>query len=346
VYQGGNWKRIGQGQPKIDDARWRCAYAAGDDAGVFFGSADGRVAVVRDNVLRTIDVPAELPSGRVRGLVRADDGVFCLSGPGVVHVDSSVTTVTVDDSPPGTDAIAVDAGGELWTVGRWGIHQRHDGSYTEFRHDLFSTVEPAFTAVVFDPANRMWTAVRTGAVFRYDGELWVKMGESEEVLGGPVDGLRAGDAGTVWAFSDVGVSRFDGREWTTFPADSLGGAVVDVALGPAGAVVAATRSRLWLFREDSAGWQPVSIAGSADVRPFVAPRSRAINRVVFDADGHMILGTDAGLALVGPGGVRWLGAADGIGGGAVIDLLVDPDRALWLGFRSDGVARIPWKSLW
>jgi len=60
----------------------------------------------------------------------------------------------------------------------------------------------------------------------------------------------------------------------------------------------------------------------------------------------MVLGTDAGLALVGPGGVRWLGAADGIGGGAVIDLLVDQDHALWLGFRSDGVARIPWKSLW
>lgn len=343
VYQGGNWRRIVEGDEGVNTTRWTCLDTDGE-GGVFAGSADGIVAVIRDNILRLIDLPAGLPAPSARALTRAGDDVFALSGERVVRLDRSAGSLAVEDNPPGFDALAVDGTGALWAGGRWGIFKRtEDGGYNEFIEDT-GAVEPAFTALVFDDASRLWAATRAGAVYRYDGELWLRVGERGEVLGGSVEALRV-QGGSVWAVAPAGVSRFDGRRWTSFSADSLGGEVRDLAAGLHGAVVVATPRRVWLYRADTSDWQAVGFGGDGS-RAFVAPASRTIRSVAFDGDGRLYLGTDTGLALVGASGVRWLGARDGIGGGAVSDLLVDGDDAIWVGFERDGLCRIPLKSLW
>ena len=342
VRQSGNWKRVSEGERAVNEAPWRSAWS--DDAGgVFFGADGGLIASIRDNILDMFRIPTRFPSGAVRELTPSPAGIFATSGTSIVTVDSTLS-VSVDETPPGIKALATDGNGDLWAAGRWGIYQRHEGRYTEFVHDILEP-EPSFTALCFDGGGRLWTALRSGAVYRYDGEVWLRMGEPAEVLGGAVDGLRVSGL-DVWAFSGAGVARYDPRAWALFSADSLGGPVVDLAIGPGGAVVAATADRLWLFRADSDDWQPVSVAGGGNVRPFRAPPSRAIRRVTFDPDGNIYLGTSGGLALIGPAGVRWLGPADGIGGRAVADVLVDDRGALWIGFGSDGLTRVPVKSLW
>jgi ligand-binding sensor domain-containing protein len=169
----------------------------------------------------------------------------------------------------------------------------------------------------------------------------MRMGEPEEVLGGPVDGLLA-EGQVVWAFSSRGVARFgsvDGAAaWTSFSPDTLGGGVTDMARTLGGAVVAATPTGLRLYRSDSADW--------GDAAPFTAPPSRPIHCIAVDDSGMVYLGTERGLALIDDRGTRWVGPREGIGGTAVIDLLVERGRYLWLGFRSDGLTRIPLESLW
>jgi ligand-binding sensor domain-containing protein len=338
VYQGGNWRRIVENDLEVNEARWRCVSAAGED--VFFGSADGLVASVRDNVLDTFHLPQQLPSGAVHSFVEVEDGVYCLSGSQVVRIDIGGDGIVRESSPAGVVALAADPGGVVWAVGRWGIYQRAASGFGEFRHDI-AAVEPLFTAVDFDGEGRLWTATRTGAVYRYDGELWMRMGDARETACVGIEGLYAGD-GRVWVYSRERLAHYDTGEWTSFPSDSLGGPIVDLALSPRGAVVAATPSRLWLYRQDNADWQAVTV----DAEDFVAPPSRRIQAVAFDDSGSVYLGTEQGLAVIDALGVRWIGPREGIGGEAVIDVFVEDARYLWLGFRSDGFTRIPLESLW
>lgn len=349
VFQNDRWKRIGQGDPMIDNARWRCAHTDGSDA--YFGSADGLIVTMRDNILRKLRIPGELPSGAVRSIVGVERNVFFLSGPEVVRVSRSLSDLKRDDSPPGVVAMAADGNGSIWVAGRWGIYRRTDDGYNDFVQDIVE-VEPAFTTLCFDANGWLWTATRSGNVYRYDGDLWLPMGESGEVLGGAVEKLCA-ERGAVWAAARSGVARFDGRAWNVVAADSLGGEVRDlvVAPGEGGGVVVATTKRLWRSPPAGGDWQPLGVltgrlAPASPDSVFVAPRGRTINCAAFDDEGNLYLGTDAGLALLGEGRTRWIGAADGLGGEAVVDLFLENGEALWVGFRSDGLTRIPLRSLW
>jgi ligand-binding sensor domain-containing protein len=353
VYQNGSWRRIGQGDRLIDAARWRCVYAEGDDA--YFGSADGLLVTVRDNILRKHQLPKELPAGSVRSIVGAGDNVFLMSGPEVVSVGRAVPRLVRDDSPAGLVTLAADANGGLWAAGRWGIYRRTDGGYSEFVHDIVSA-DPAFTALCFDEHGWLWTATRSGDVYRYDGELWLRMGEAEEVFGvGEAVEKLCARRGAIWAAAPVGVARFDGGSWDVIAADSLGGEVRDLAVRPGdeATVVAVTASRMWRYRDGHGDWRPLAVvdgtlatADSDSLAAFVVPPSRAINRIAFDDDGGVYLGTDDGLALIGKGGERWIEPEEGLGGTSIIDLFVDGGEVLWIGFRADGLTRIPLRSLW
>ncbi|HEU4364347.1 MAG TPA: hypothetical protein VFT13_02670, partial [Candidatus Krumholzibacteria bacterium] len=71
-----------------------------------------------------------------------------------------------------------------------------------------------------------------------------------------------------------------------------------------------------------------------------APTGGTLTSIAFDASGAMFLGSTEGLGLVTAGGIRWLRAADGTGGGEVSDLVVD-DGHLWVGFARDGLSVLP-----
>jgi ligand-binding sensor domain-containing protein len=342
VYQGGRWKRFGEEDADVNAARWRCAYADGE-GGVFFGSADGLVVVIRDNNLRKIHIPQELPSGSVRSIVGVGGDVFFLCGENVVRAPGSLSDVAVEDAPEGLVSLAASDSG-LWAAGRWGIFRRTPEGYREAL-GVTRVAEPAFTALCFDGRGRAWAALRSGAIVRYDGEIWLRMAEPVEVFNGPIDGLAAGGGG-VWAWSRRGVARYDGSAWSVSPPDSFGGAeVCDLAVSPQGGVVAATAERVWLFRADTSGWRAVGF-GSGSEGAYVFPRRRAVRCLAFDADGYLYVGTEDGLAAVRDDGLHWFGADEGLGGRAVAAVYAGDGDALWVGFRTDGLTRVPVKSLW
>lgn len=337
VYQGGRWKRVSEADADVNAARWRTAYADGE-GGVFFGSADGLIAVVRDNVLRKIRVPEELPSGSVRSIVESEGTVFFLCGENVVRASRSLSDVALEEAPEGLVSLAASDSG-LWAAGRWGIFQRTPEGYREAL-GVTRVADPAYTALCFDARGRAWAALRNGAIVRYDGELWLRMAEPEEVFDGPIEGLAAG--GGVWAWSRRGVARYDGAVWSVSPPDSFGGAEVrDLAVSPQGGVVAATADRVWLYRADTSGWRAVGFGSGG-----VFPRSRAVRCLAFDADGNLYIGTEGGLGVVRDDGLHWFGAEEGLGGRAVAAVYAGDGGAVWVGFRGDGLTRVPVKSLW
>jgi ligand-binding sensor domain-containing protein len=346
VRQSGHWKRIGEGDPMVDSSRWRCVYTD-DEGGAFFGSADGIVVSVRDNILRKHRVPDQLPAPSARSIVGGPDEVRFLSGDRVVRVPLDLSALDVEETPPGLVALAVDGRGALWAAGRWGIYQDSGDGLHEFVYDVDSP-EPSFTSLCFDGTGRLWTATRAGAVYRYDGELWLGMAEPGELFVGSIDELaiepardERGEA--VWALARArGLAAYSAQTWTVHPAEGLGGDVRDLSIGEHGvAAVGAAR----VFVHDGGVWLPVGLdargglAVGDTVDAFVT--ARAVNCVAWGS-GALYLGTESGLVGLDEDGVHRLR----LGGDAVVDVFVDGSGSVWVGYRCDGLLRIDAKSRW
>jgi ligand-binding sensor domain-containing protein len=137
-----------------------------------------------------------------------------------------------------------------------------------------------------------------------------------------------------------GCARFAAGRWRAFPADSFAAERVrDVAPARDGAL-AATDGGLWEFGGE--GWRRLELTVDG-ARPFargVEPRCLASDGV-----GRWYVGTTAGVLVVEGGRARWCGARSGLLE-PVLDVFVDSDGFLWIGFERDGVARVPLESLW
>lgn len=341
VRRGGKWTRATI--PAADaDTRWRVVVA--DGAGAFVGSSDGRVlALGRGGTLR-VQLPGGLPAPRVASLVPdGSGGAWCLSDGRLIRAYADPRGFTMEDAPLDACAIAISPAGEVWTAGRWTVCRRTGDTWVDARPDVVEP-DPAYTALVVDERGT-WVGTRTGALYRYDGEIWLRLARSSTTSRGSIDeiGTAADDA---WALAAGRPSRtFDGG-WRRYAGIDSGATVVDLARGPGGAWVVATDRRVLAFDPAAGAWRdaPVREWNSAGAGGL-GPLQGKIRAVAFDRRGRMVLGTTEGIGLCGPNGVRWLTAADGIGGGEVSDLAVDGDR-LWVGFVEDGVSVFSTRGLW
>jgi len=137
----------------------------------------------------------------------------------------------------------------------------------------------------------------------------------------------------VWAVTrSAGVHRYEGPGWRSFDRDTFGGDEIrDAALDAAGRVVVITDNEIWRY-EITRGWESSH-----------SPTQRGTdNRVIrFDPDNRLYLGTTDGVVIMAPDTTQWLDVQNGLRGTEVTSLLIDSDAVLWVGFRRDGISRIP-----
>jgi len=72
-------------------------------------------------------------------------------------------------------------------------------------------IETLFTS----KEGELWVGSRQHGVFRYDGEQWQHYHVKEGLVANTIRGLAQTADGSIWAATDRGVSRFDGRDWTS-----------------------------------------------------------------------------------------------------------------------------------
>jgi ligand-binding sensor domain-containing protein len=338
AYRNGHWTEADQ-----DRRRWRSAYADGTGS-VFFGSADGAVLSIRDNVTKTVDLPPGLPSGRVTEIVADSNGVvYALNGSYLLRFTDGLENVTVEHPSPVVVGLAVAPDGGVWSATRWGIYQKTENEYVEFTNRPAER-SPVFTAIGFGPAGGLWAGTAHGAVHRFDGLIWMRLADPGELGVGAIAAFRPHPDGGMWVVgSEGGIARYRGGSWDSFGPAAFGEQPAqDLAVSPAGIPVIVTSANILGYDEIN-GWKPVTFA-SADGDSTAGigwdPAAPAANVIRFDAEGRLYVGTDKGVAVIEPAGVRWLTVADGLRGEAVSGLFVDSQSALWVGFRSDGIARV------
>lgn len=338
-YRGGTWTAIGQGDEQVSRAKWRCAYA-GPDGRMFFGSADGLVAIVEAGALRTARIESLLPSGYIGPMAAGPDGeTFVVNGPYLLSGEGGSDRFELETTTGSVFAVATSTDGTVWASTPWGLLQREKGRWIEVRPDIEPRV-PRFVSLAIDPATGdLWLGAHTGEVFRYDGRFWVEFAGPHEFAGGAIFRLLVDPYRTVWAFSpSSGAHRYDGAQWTTYGLETFDSLRLnDAALDASGAPVVVTDRGLWRFSSDY-GWQRLLTSAPTDIGQF--------RSIYFDGLGRMYLGTTDGLALVEPGREGFIGARDGLRGRNVTALLVDSNDYLWVGFRDDGISRISLEKLW
>lgn len=334
----GKWTRVPV-PPGDETARWRVVVA--DGAGAFAGSSDGRVvALGRGGALR-VTLPSGLPASRVQSLaVDGIGGAWFVCDGRLVRADALAKSFAVENTPRDVRAISVSPQGEVWTAGRWTVRRRSGDAWVDLHPDVIET-DPAYTSLHVDEMGA-WVGTRSGALYRYDGSIWLRLARASNAPGA-IAALHAADQG-AWALAAGRPARSHDGSWRRYPGIDTTSAVVDIARAPGGTWLAATETRMFVFEETKRAWVPArewNAKGTGGLGPLRG-RMRA---VAFDAHGRLIVGTTEGVALCAPGGVRWLTAADGIGGGEVSDLAVDGDR-LWIGFAENGVSVISTRGLW
>ena len=336
-HQGGSWTLFGQNDPELSQTKWRCAYT-GPGGSVYFGSADGLIAVLQDGDLRTVRLPSDLPSGFVGPMV--EDGKrqrLIVNGSDLLVASGAEATPQPDTELGSVFALARAADGAVWVSTPWGLLRREGGEWQEIRPEI-EPRPPVFLALSFDAAGQLWAGAHSGEVFRFDGTLWVPYAGYGELGNSPVSRLLVDSRQAVWAVTRMGgVHRFEGFGWQSFGGDAFGSEEIrDATLDAYGTAVVVTDYGVWKY-EVSRRWVSLQL-------PFTGTGK---NRVVrFDSDNRMYLGKSEGLAIFGPEGGAWLGAQNGLRGKEITSLLIDSDDVLWVGFRTDGISRIPLESLW
>jgi ligand-binding sensor domain-containing protein len=351
VYRNGHWTSFEYEDPGGAKQRWRSA-SADTTGGVYIGSADGMVLTIQDNVAGKFRLPFELPSGSIEAITADSSGaLYVLNGSYLVRVDEGLESISMEHPSPVVAAMAVSPAGGLWTATRWGIYQRDGDRYVEFDARV-SERNPVFSAIGFDGVGALWVGTQAGNVHRYDGELWMRMGDADELTGGAVRAFAADGRGRLWVTgANGGVSVYNGARWTVFGPAAYGELPARaLAVAPTGVPVLATGSGIW-GHDDVGGWKPVefSTAGAdADSTGSGAvwnPASPDILSLAFDDAGRLYVGTENGIALIDEYGTRWLTYMDGLGGKAVTGVFAQGGEAVWVGFRSDGLTCVPVSSV-
>lgn len=331
-YKKGSWTMFGDSDPDIAGAQWRSAYT-GPDNTVFFGSAGGLIAIVRNGELRTVKITSTIPSGFVGPMVESGDGEkFIVNGSWLLSGKGQDTPLSVDMELGSVFALARAPDGAVWLSAPWGL-LRHDGDqWQEIRPEI-NPRAPVFLSLTFDAASRLWAGGHNGEIFRFDGDLWVPYAVYGQLTTEPIIRILVDSGQSVWAVTrSAGVHRYEGPGWRSFDRDTFGGNEIrDAALDAAGRVVVITDNEIWRY-EITRGWES---SHSPTVRG-------TDNRVIcFDPDNRLYLGTTDGVVIVAPDTTQWLGIQNGLRGTEVTSLLIDSDAVLWVGFRRDGISRIP-----
>jgi signal transduction histidine kinase/ligand-binding sensor domain-containing protein len=71
-------------------------------------------------------------------------------------------------------------------------------------------IETLFTS----KEGELWVGSRQHGIFRYDGKEWRRYHVKEGLVANTIRGITQTADGSIWAATDRGVSRFDGRDWT------------------------------------------------------------------------------------------------------------------------------------
>lgn len=281
-------------------------------------------------------------------VVVGDDGAVWAATPdGVWHYDGDAwTDWATDTSPPDRIwSMAAADDGTVWAALDSGLARFDGEQWTTYGpEDEEALRAPMGYVVAAGDDGTVWTASSDplGGVARFDGQGWRAETHGGQPAGAAVDALAIGDDGAVWAAHSemtspddgpaVGLSRFDGQQWTTWTGEDgvPDTTVTALASGGDGVVWAGTQqSGVWRF--DGETWTTYTDADGL--------ASREVNDVAVAGDGTLWAATRGGVSRFD--GREWTTFADdhGLPANQVNEVTLAGDGTVWAAVSNH--SRIP-----
>ncbi|HEX4051464.1 MAG TPA: EAL domain-containing protein [Steroidobacteraceae bacterium] len=266
------------------------------------------------------------------------------------------------DALPGdwVQAIAEDAHHDLWIavadggLARW---NRDADRFTVFRHEAGvpgSLASDAVVALLIDDAGRVWVGTRDSGLDIFDP----RTGHIEHLQHDPmradslsddrIKALTRGPDGVIWVGTDLGVDRLlpGSRSFLHCPAApeqrKSSSQVLSLYADPSGTVWQGVPDG-GLLRRDSSGRITRHFQHVAGSPSSLANDS--IRAILQDRDGHLWLGTEAGLDMLDATTGQFMhyrhqdGDTSSLSDSYIISLYQDPHGLLWVGTAQGGVDR-------
>jgi len=326
-----------------------------DEGNIWFGTGDA-FSMTRGSVYRFdgFDWESFYGLGYVTSMVKDRSGNLWvgtmhgdeLRGKGVSRFDGRTwKTFTTADGLGGNqvNSMTVDRSGNVWFGTAGGGVSRFDGSSWETLAAAPGNtyINNSVAIMHEDLSGNLWFATYTSAspfispipmgVSRYDPSTsaWKTFTSDSGLIGNQVSAIFVDRSGNLWftdAYYRVGVTRYDGVDWTRFP-------------GVAGPMMEDRSGSLW-FAGPGAGRFD---SRSGTWTTFTSDSGLASNNVrcmLEDASGGLWFGTDAGVSRYDREASSWktFTSDSGLASNHVSSILEDRSGNLWFG-TDDGLSR-------
>lgn len=265
---------------------------------------------------------------------------------------------TVDDGLVSNDVIslAADAQGGIWVSAYWGVSY-YDGtewhSYTSLDPDAMVTggenpnnpdaemVEgarlDAADVMFIDSAGTVWFSNRHDGVTCFDGEKWTAFSSENGMEARNVSAITEDRDGNLWFGSYSGLTRYDGRGFTSIIIDQYQSLVPpsfikDVRTDRAGTIwIAAYGGGIGCY--DGTGWNIYN--------PEKGLPGKNGRFIFFDREGNPgAVVTAEGASLIHDSAWRLLTESDGVPGGKIRSVITDDSGSVWFGSENGEISRL------
>jgi signal transduction histidine kinase/ligand-binding sensor domain-containing protein len=296
--------------------------------------------LTRHDAPQLMDLVRNAPRGTpardaIGAVTRTRDGAYWIarSDRGIARVDAtSVEWITPEDGLAGLDVARIeeDRDGTIWVTTRGtGISAiRRKAART---YGAAAGLNPANVYPILPWNGQLLAGTWGGGLFRFDGTRFHQAVPSS----GFVLSLADGGEGTLWMSTHRGgVKRIAGsgvvRDFST--EDGLPSMIVP-------AIYRARSGSMWFGTSD--GLATLSADGRFTTFRMPTPASNAIQTIVEDRDGSLLLGTRGGVVRFRGGNATLLAdERSGLSSESVRALHVDPDGTIWIGTYDGGLNRL------
>jgi streptogramin lyase len=241
-------------------------------------------------------------------------------------------------------AISVDADGNIW-FGTDGGASSYDGQHWFTYKTQDGLVGNVIQFIFKDDKNNLWFSTNTGprnnrapihfGVFRFDGSSWINF-TRQSTLGGlasdMVNAIEQDRQGNLWFGTNLGISRYDGRNWQTYT--KIDGLADNNILSMEHDI----QGNIWvgtpgsgISRFDGNKWETFTKNdGLGD---------NYIMSICADKNGSMWFSTSKGASRYDGTTWRTFTRQDGLADEQIHCIFQDKDGDIWFGTYTDGVSR-------
>jgi PAS domain S-box-containing protein len=189
------------------------------------GSQDDKLSIARlkGELWERGDFPVAGSLGQFGTLVMDGSGSVWMITPGGVLQSTPVglpekdlltfTEHTLPEAPGAAQTIECAVNDNIWVGGWYGLRRFDGNSWTVM-------TEPSGLSSYVDVLKRtsndeLWVGTRLYGLYHYDGMKWTHHNVQNGLADNNVIGILEAADGSIWASTRGGISRFDGRSWST-----------------------------------------------------------------------------------------------------------------------------------